>query len=311
MSVLDEFPATSQPTRSRPHGNVRALKVAVLLAFAVLSLQLLNMQVVRGEEFRQRSEENHLRVASILPPRGLIYDRNGTPLVENIGVFQASVTPELLPEGREERYRIYLILEQITGVDALEIAARVDDQESVGRGYIAVNIQKFLTKDQALRLQELTSDMPGVSLVVTPGRRYIDGTSLAHILGYVAAQTSEDADYYRAQGYALNEFVGQSGIESSYELELRGTPGLSSNEEDAYGNVISRLKTTDAVAGSSVELAIDLDLQQFVQDILVEKMGEATVAAAVVMNAKTGEIYSLVSVPGLRQQPLHRPPEAE
>lgn len=298
MSVLDEFPSTTQPTRNRPHGNVRALKIAVVLSFAVLSLQLLNMQVVQGEEYRQRSEENHLRVAAILPTRGLIYDRNGTALVENVGVFQASVTPELLPESREERYRIYLILERITGVPALEIAARVDDQEENGTGYIAVNIQKFLTKDQALQLQEMTSDMPGVSLVVTPGRRYIDGTSLAHILGYVAAQTAEDADYYRAQGYALNEFVGQSGIEASYERELRGTPGLSSNEEDAYGNVISRLKTTEAIPGASVELAIDLELQQFIEDILNEKMAEASVAAAVVMNAKTGEIYSLVSVPG-------------
>ena len=215
MSVLDDgFPGTTQSSRSRPHGNVRALKIAVFVAFGVLSLQLFNMQVVKGDEYRERSEENHLRVAAILPPRGLIFDRNGTPLVENIGVFQASVTPELLPDSREERYRIYLILEKITGVDALEITARVDEQESVGRGYIAVNIQKFLTKDQALQLQELTSDMPGVSLVVTPGRRYIEGDSLAHILGYVAAQTSEDADYYRAQGYALNEFVGQSGIES-------------------------------------------------------------------------------------------------
>lgn len=299
MSVLDDgFPATPQPSRSRPHGNVRALKIAVLLAFVLLSLQLLNMQVVQGSEYRERSKENHLRVASILPPRGLIFDRNGTPLVQNIGVFQAAVTPELLPGDRDERYRIYLTLEKITGVAALEIKTRVDLQESVGRGYISVNIQKFLTKEQALQLQELTSDMPGVSLVVTPGRRYIEGSSLAHILGYVAAQTEENADYYAEQGYALNEFVGLSGIEASYEDDLRGQPGLSSNEEDAYGNVISRLKTTDAEPGASVQLAIDLPLQQYVQDVLIEKMAEATVAAAVVMNANTGEIYAMVSVPG-------------
>ncbi len=299
MSILDGgFSAPAQPSRSRPHGNVRALKIAVFVAFGVLTIQLINMQVVQGANYRQRSEENHLRVTSILPPRGLIFDRNGQQLVQNIGVFQASVTPELLPKKRDERYRIYLALAKLTGVPELEIQSRVDDAEAVARGYIAITIQKYLSKEQALQLQELTSDMPGVALVVTPGRRYLEGETLAHILGYVAAQDPEDAAFYRAQGYRLNEFVGKSGIESKYEEDLRGEPGLSSNEEDAYGNVISRLKTTDAKPGDSLQLAIDLPLQNFVYDLLQAHMEEADVAAAVVMNAKTGEIYALVSYPG-------------
>lgn len=302
MSILDGgFSAPSQPSRSRPHGNLRALRIAVVVLFAILGLQLLRMQVLRGEEFRARAEENYVRIASILPPRGLIYDRDGVPLVQNTGVYQVSITPDLLPslpEGREKRYQIYLALEEITGMSALSMQGEVNEAEELGRGYIEITFDQVLTKEQALKIEEQSVALPGVRLVVTAGRKYIEGTNLAHILGFVGKQQAEDGTFYLDQGYQFNELVGRSGVEATYETALRGKPGLSSNEEDAFGTVISALKTRDPVPGGNLQLAIDLDLQNFVAEQLEANLKEAKVAAAVVMNAKTGEVYALVSYPG-------------
>ncbi|OAI39088.1 hypothetical protein AYO38_08280 [bacterium SCGC AG-212-C10] len=299
MSVFDGsgFNGGSTPSRTRPHGNLMALRIAVIALFGILTAQLVNMQLVKGADYARRSEENHVRVANILPTRGLIYDRNGEQLVWNTPVFQASITPELLPDKESARYEIYLAVESITGVPAPQIALDVREAEEAKRAYLPIAVQKYLTKDQALRLEEITADMPGVELTVTPGRKYIDGSTMAHILGFVGPQTLENVDIYAALGYNLNEPVGKGGVESHYEDDLRGTIGQSANEEDAYGRIVSALKTKDPVAGNSLKLTIDLGLQNYVAQLLDDVRAEAQVAAAVVMDPNNGDVLALVSLP--------------
>ncbi len=182
----------STPARNRPHGNLLALRVAVLVLFAILAAQLFRMQIVEGGEYAQRSRENHIVQKYTLPTRGIIYDRNGEPLVVNVPVYSAVVLPEFLPDDEEERYRIYLQLERLVNVPALEVQARVNAQEKAKRGYIEIAVKKYLTADQALALDEASTDMPGVSLSVKPGRSYIAGPEFSHILGYIGDQRLED-----------------------------------------------------------------------------------------------------------------------
>jgi penicillin-binding protein 2 len=297
MSILEPRPSATTPARNRPRGNLAALRVAVIVLFAILTLQLANMQLVKGDDYARRAEDNYIRVTNILPPRGLIYDSNGKQLAWNVPVYQATVTPELLPEDPEARYRIYLQLERLTGTPALEIQQAVTEAEQDNRAYLPIALMKYISKEQALQIEELTSDMPGVQLTVTPGREYIAGQGLAHILGFVGPQTAENVAFYREEGYYLNEPVGKGGVESRYEKDLRGVAGQSANEEDAYGRVINVLATRDPVAGNSLKLAIDADLQEYVLQLLEDTRQEAQVAAAVVMDARTGEVYALVSLP--------------
>ena len=106
MSILDEgFRSPGGPSRNRPHGNLGVLRLAVLVMFAVLALRLVDMQIVNGGGFAQRSRENHIVQKNILPTRGLITDRNGEPLVENVGVYSATLLPEMLPESEADRTR--------------------------------------------------------------------------------------------------------------------------------------------------------------------------------------------------------------
>ncbi|MBI5948203.1 MAG: penicillin-binding protein 2 [Chloroflexi bacterium] len=314
MSMLGEgFRGTPGTSRNRPHGNLTALKLAVILLFSILVARLGYMQIINGDAYAQRSRENHITATNILPPRGLIVDRNGQPLVNNVGIYSATIVPELLPEGEAVRYAIYQRLEQLLGVPALEIRQRVLDAEAERRAHLELPIKKYLTKAQALQLEEVSTDMPGVSLTITPGREYIAGSAFSHILGFVGAQTPEERPALKKQGYAINEPVGKDGIEAWYEDELRGDIGLSATERDAQGHLIQALKTKDPVAGNSLTLAIDAGLQEFVAQLLEDSLESAgtiaTTAAAVVMSPKTGQVYALVSLPTFDNNLFARPDE--
>jgi penicillin-binding protein 2 len=298
MSILDDrYRGAPTPSRNRPHGNLTALRVAVLLVFGLLTARLVSMQLVDGATYAKRSRENHIVSTNILPPRGLILGRDGTPLVQNIGVYTASVTPELLPKSQADRHKIYLRLEELVGVPSLEVQSRVQQAEDDGRPDLPIPVQKYLSKEQALMLDEATTGMPGVALTVTPGRNYIGSDAFSHIIGYIGAQTPREYAQLKGEGYQLNEPVGKSGIEGRYESELRGSAGVSQVEQDAQGQLLDVLKTRDPAPGNSLRLAIDPGLQEFVAELLDNSMGEAKIAAAVVLSPRTGEVYALVSLP--------------
>lgn len=305
MSLLGEGLRTpAGPSRNRPHGNVGVLRAFILLLFAILTVRLVDMQILRGEEFAQRSRENHIVRKNILPTRGLITDRNGEPLVKNVGVYAATILPEMLPASPEARYRIYLRLQELIGVSPLEVQTKVDEAIAAGRDYIAIRIATNLPREAALALEEASSDLPGVSLEVTPGRQYTAGPAFSHILGYIGPQTAEEAKQLRGKGYQLNEPVGKDGIEAWYEADLRGQIGYTAAEQNAQGKLITLIGQQDPVPGNTVRLNIDAGLQQYVAELLEASMkdngtgwGDAKQAAAVVMNAKTGQVYALVSIP--------------
>ena len=298
MSILDgDFKPTSTPSRNRPHGNLAILKLAVVGLFAILVARLVDMQIVHGDEYARRSRENHIVATNILPARGLIYARGGKPLFENVGVYTATIVPAFLPESEDARYRIYQWIESHLGVPALEVQSQVKDALGSPRPDQPIQVKTHLAKEEALQLDEASTDMPGLSLTITPGRNYVGGSALSHVLGYIGAQTPEEAKTLAKDGYAFNEPVGKTGVEARYEKDLRGQIGLSANEQDAHGKLINVLKTVDPVPGNSLKLSIDLGLQQYVTDLLDGAMGDAKVAAAVVMNPKTGAVYALVSLP--------------
>jgi len=315
MSAFDEGefkdggPATR--SRNRPHGNLNALRVAVLCLFGILGVRLAWMQLIDGASYAQRSKENHIIQTNILPPRGLIFDRNGAPLVDNTPIYTASVVPDLLPSSSDTRYAIYNKLESIIGIPALEIQTRIDTAEQNKVGDQQLTLKDHLTSDQALMLDEASTDMPGVSLTVAPGRSYPAGMDLSNILGYTGPLFAEDASLIAQKGYQYNESIGRAGLEAQYEDQLRGQVGFTANEQDAQGNLVTALKTKDPVPGNNLKLSIDAGLQnytyQLLSSTLVDPTWDAHIAAAVVMSPKTGQIYAMVSVPGYDNNAYENP----
>jgi penicillin-binding protein 2 len=305
MSILGEgfrVPGGGGGSRNRPHGNLNVLRVAVVGLFTILVLRLVYMQLINGADYAQRSHENHIRQDNILPTRGEILDRAGEPLVDNVPIYSVTIVPQLLPESEEARNTIYQQVEKISGIPALDMQVRVKAAFAAKTDYISIGFgQNHLTADQAQMLDEAATDMPGVSLTITPGRNYTAGPAFANILGYIGPQRADNRDAYAQLGYDLNEPIGIAGLEASYEGDLRGQVGFTANEQDSQGHPINTLKTKDPVPGNTVKLAIDSGLQNYIAELLQETLQDATWkarnAAAVVMNAKTGAIYAMVSVP--------------
>ena len=274
------------------------LHILIVLLFAILTIQLVRMQVFQGDDYRAQAQNNRLRGLQVLPMRGLIYDRSydvDRPLVENVASYSAVIVPADLPA--KEEAAVFARLESLLDIPAQEMAQRVRERREDGDPYEALVIKDELDRETALILKELSSYLPGVDLQVEARRDYLDGELTAHILGYVGRISAVVFADLRDEGYILNDRLGKTGIELVYEDILRGEPGKKLVEVDASGRQQDVLDSRASQPGQNVVLTIDLELQRMTADVLREFMGASDNAAAVVMDVRTGEILAMVSLP--------------
>jgi penicillin-binding protein 2 len=288
-----------KPTRREdaytPGRKFFLLHILVVLLFGILTIQLVRMQVFEGDDYQARAENNRLRELQVLPMRGLIYDRNGRPLVENVASYSAVIVPADLPVKDEGA--VFARLGSLLGIPAEQIAQRVREKRQDGNPYEPMVIKDELDRDTALILKELTPYLPGVDLQVEARRNYLTGELTANLLGYVGRISPEEYTAQEDKGYVFNDQLGKTGIELVYEDILRGKPGKELAEVDAGGHQQDVLDSRASQPGQSVALTIDLELQRKTADILREFMGASDNAAAVVMDVHTGEILAMVSLP--------------
>lgn len=266
-----------------------------LALFAVLTAQLVRLQVLRHEEFEALATINRIRNVNIPAERGLIFDRDGEPLVENVPAFAISIVPADVPDGEESR--VAAILAQALGTSTFSIEAEI----LVGKRSIDPFFPRLLEsnadQELAFELSALGAQLPGVEIEAVANRLYREGQLLGHILGYVGPITAEEFTILEADRYRISDRLGQTGVESYYESLLRGTPGQRQFEVNASGRELRTLRLEDPVPGSGIQLTIDLDLQAAVREILLDSMGGSLFATAVVVDVNTGEILAMVSVP--------------
>jgi penicillin-binding protein 2 len=272
------------------------LRALIILMFGALVLQLINLQVLRGEEFKERAEINALREIPLPAARGLVLDRHGQRLVENSVRFAAGIVPGDLPERGEAG--VYKSLSRVTGVPVEEIDKKVQEGVAARGEYSPVVIKQDIDHDTALTLQELAPHAPGLQVITEPSRRYLAGSLLSHVLGYVGPISPEEFADLRDDDYLLQDFIGKGGVESTYESVLRGKPGKKLIEVDSAGRELKVISERRPIDGSNLELSIDLDLQRKTAEVLNEYAAGSDNAAAAVMDVKTGELLAMVSWPG-------------
>ena len=287
--------ARRQPP-GRGHPIFAALKALVILLFGILIVQLVRLQVIEGDDYAQRAEINALREVQIPADRGLIFDREGRPLVHNAARFSAAIVPGDLPDRGEPG--IYQQVERVTGVTVAEIEMLVAEGIESRGEYEPVIVKADLDEETALTLRELEPVTPGLRLIMEPTRQYLTGSLLAHILGYTGALSEEEYANLSDQGYLVQDFIGKTGVELTYESSLRGRPGKKLIEVDALGRELRTISERVPLDGSNIYLTIDVDLQKAVKETLDDVVQPGDNAAAVVMDMKTGELLSMVSVPG-------------
>ena len=269
--------------------------LVIFVVFGILTIQLARLQLVNGDTFRQRAETNRLRQEPVIPTRGLIYDRNGVPLVENKAGFAAAVVAADVPLERQTE--ISIALQEIVGVPAGDVEEQLDVRRASNDPFTPAIVKDDLPEAKAFALRERLSQLPGVRVIVEPRRFYPEGRLLSHVLGFVG-RIDEDEYAERADnGYEMNDYIGKSGVEFTYEAALRGTPGQRDVEADASGRALRVIDEDRAQPGGNVVLSIDVELQRKATEIIQGAMGVSRNAAAVVIDVRTGELLSLVSMP--------------
>jgi penicillin-binding protein 2 len=309
----------------KPSPIIRLFGILVVLAFAALTYNLYQIQVVQGKEYTQAAEENRIRLIRTNAARGILYDRNGTVLVRNEPQFNVTIVPADLPVAQQEEIlkKLSVLIDaplnttiEADTTDALGALAsdvsrtfisptrRPGLRELVNEGRNTDPLTPVLVKTNiprliAFQLQEQSDKYPGVRVEIEPVRTYPEGTLTAHLLGYLGAISSEAFTEYEKRGYQQNDLVGVTGLEATYEDQLRGRSGTELAIVDANGNIVTSREQEAPVPGNNVILSLDLELQKQVEAALKKGMAtkNAKQGVAIVMNPNNGEILAMVSLP--------------
>lgn len=291
--------------------------VAVSL-FMILLLRTWQLQFAQGVSFRQDADENRYQTIPVQATRGQIYDRYGNPLALNDPAFLVTVTPALLPEDRQAVLDIYNRLSAFVDVPATRAVAiasgrderSIDELVTEGEGlapYRAVVIAVDIDKDVAMEILETKQSLPGVDIEVRAVRSYPSGMITSQIVGYLGPIPADQAQELRELGLdPAFDRIGYAGIEQFFQNELSGINGSITYQVDIAGRrerVIDRQAPT---AGSNIRLTIDLDLQRFAQETLINRINAINAeeqrlrtqsGVVIAMDPRTGEILALVSWP--------------
>jgi len=280
-----------KPIESR---NFFFLFFLIIIGLILLWVKIGYLQIIKGEYYSQLAQKNSSKTDWQPAPRGIIYDHKNRPLVYNFSQFNLVI--DLLDfknNSLDQQNEIINRLSEIINQSPEKILEKIKTQEDKP----IITISKNLSQDKILLLENFIDIWPGVKLQQIIKRKYIDGVDFSHILGYVGLiGPSELKDYPE---YYLNEYVGRSGLEQSYEKILHGKPGQEIWQVNALGRRLKKINTQKPIPGLSLVLWIDSTLQKKLTETLerILKKIHKTKAAAIALDPRNGAILALVSLP--------------
>ena len=282
--------------RERRVGRFTVFGLAIALAVGILVIRLFYLQVGSGSVFSSLAQSNRTVLQPIVSSRGLIVDRNGTPLVTNIPSWTIKIRPADLPFSRRDE--VVGQVARLVGKNPADIIATID--ANPGSRFDLVRVAQDVPEETARLIAEARYDLPGVEVVVEARRDYTTGPLLSQIIGYTGPVSAEQLPILRSDGYQPDDLIGKAGVEAIYEAELRGTYGAESVERDASGRRLQVLETVrEAENGRSLMLTLDRTAQEQAERALRWGMEEIGMTRGVViaMNPQTGEVLAMVSLP--------------
>lgn len=257
-----------------------------LLAFIMIISRLYYLQVYQSDKYKVMSDENRISTRFLVPPRGVIYDRNGEIIAGNEQDFQALLIAEQTQDVRQTLDNFKKIVEISDGEEN-----KILEDIRRHRRFIPVKLKNNLRWDDVSRVMLNAPNLPGVEIDEGLSRYYPYADIYAHVLGYVgpvAEGEKKNNPLYLVPGYK----IGKSGLEKYYDERLQGVSGTVKLEVNAYGRIMKEIERDAGKEGKSLTISIDSRLQKQAYEAFGEQSG-----AAVVLNVKTGEILALVSTP--------------
>jgi penicillin-binding protein 2 len=277
-------------------GRVILTSVIGIVLLGLVIARLVQLQVFDYEHFAERSLGNRVRIEAVPPIRGLVFDRQGRILAENLPAYQLELIPEQVPDV-DATLRRLSVLELI---DASDIP-RLKALSQSGPRFKPVALNPRLDDEQIARFAIQRPRFPGVDFRPRLVRHYPSGEYIAHAVGYVGALSTADLERLDPSRYAGTTQTGKTGIENSYESRLHGDSGFRHIVTNARGRQVpaeSRdLQDTlpadeQPSPGDNLYLSIDLDLQAIATEQLAGRRG-----AVVALDPWSGEVLALVSAP--------------
>ncbi|MCX7913454.1 MAG: penicillin-binding protein 2 [Thermodesulfovibrionales bacterium] len=249
----------------------------------LLLLRLWDLQILEGDKYRKLSEENRLRMIKTPAARGIIYDRNGYPLVQNKPFFSVSL---LLDKNKPVNIKE---LSRLVGIDPSNLEQRIQKHDSP---FVPIRLKQGLTFAEVAYIEARRSDFPGLYIETEISREYLYGKTAAHVVGYLGKINPHQLDDNNFRGLPSDAFVGQWGMERLFDNELRGQAGERVVEVNAVGRQLRLIKDIAPLVGSDLRLSIDINVQKAAEEAFGDKSG-----ALIALNPKSGEILSMVSLP--------------
>ncbi len=272
--------------------------VLVLLALSSVAARLFYLQVLRHDYYAELSQGNRVRIDPIPPSRGLILDRHGVVLAENLPAFQI----ELIREQVGKTSELEDTLARLAAINLVEKADLAAIKRSIlsHRVYESVPVKLQLSDEEMARFALHRHEFTGVDIRTRLTRHYPFGSLAVHAIGYVGAISEQDLKRIDTAEYAGTTLIGKLGVEGSYERELHGKSGYRQVLVNAAGRPVEKqgayavhLETHAPVSGHDLVLALDARVQRAAEEGLGARRG-----AVIAIEPKSGEVIALASTPG-------------
>lgn len=269
--------------------NDRLIFAAIIVGilFVIVMVRLAVLQVFEYEHFDSLSNRNRVDIGPLPPQRGLIYDRNGVILAENIPTFSLELIPEKVSDLDETLNDLAVIL-SMTADEVLEIKQRINQQ----RSFHQVIVRQRLTEQEVAKFSVNRHKFIGVDIVGRLIRHYPQGALFAHTVGYVGRINQRDQQRIDERDYKGTLHIGKTGVEKFYEDLLHGQVGYQKVETNVQGRIIRELHNVPPVSGNDLFLHLDINLQRVAAEALGTYNG-----AIVALDPKTGGVLAMVSKP--------------
>ena len=263
------------------------VNIAMAVAFALIFVRLWHLQIIKGDDFRNLSENNRIRIQDIPAPRGILYDREGIPLVDSFPAFDVS----LYRQDLRRPETLIRPLSQTLSLDQEKLQARMAAAKDLPPSQ-AFKIKTNISREELAQVETRRLDLPGVMVDVVIRRNYPYRSLAAHIIGHLGEISQEELEKDLYSNHKAGYLVGKYGIEQTHEVELMGESGGRQIEVNAVGRMMRVLGTVEPIPGNNLFLTLDLELQKAAEEALAGKNG-----AVVALDPRNGDVLAMVSKP--------------
>ena len=279
----------SDRVESQLHHFRLSLLVALMIILSLtLILRLAYLQFSQYKRYATMSLKNQMSILPIAPPRGVIFDKNGVILADNVPVYVLEIIPERVKNLKDTLEKLKILLPSVTDDDI----DNFNHARGQNHAYEPIPFKLKLSQEEVAIFASNQYQFPGVSIKARLMRYYPLAEITAHVLGYVGRINEQELQQVNNTNYRATNFIGKTGIEKYYEDVLHGRVGYQQIETDVSGRALHIISKQTPISGAKIYLTLDARLQQAAYQAMKDKRG-----AVVAISTTNGDILAMVSSP--------------